>query len=224
MSKSTAPPSLPCRSNSTGESHKCDALSLKELDVIDVARLSTSSSVGGSKEQGSIPAVHGENSHTTKFTVPLEVANVEENSDVCDFSDTCVDTAESRTTGENVKSLGFEGHSKSSGKKVIGASGKGSPGKRKGVSGSSGVKANGGKIVLRNLERCSAEKKLGRDGWRGLNRRGSFPVGARVSPVLNVAVCRGPNTPKIGLFGFNTSLFSKKEKPAEAAVNWRNDS
>ena len=78
------------------------------------------------------------------------------------------------------------------------------------------------KIVLKNLERCSAEKKV---GWKQLNRRGSFPVATRVSPVLNVAIYRGGKNPaNNNPNGFFGSLFNnpKKDlKPKEGALNWR---
>lgn len=95
---------------------------------------------------------------------------------------------------------------------------RGSPGRRGGT-----IKVNTGKIVLRNLERCSAEKRLGRDEWKGLSKRNSYCAATRVSPVLNVAIYRGGNASKNGFFSFG-SLFSsrKNKKPMEsAAINWR---
>ncbi|MCO5570805.1 hypothetical protein L7F22_024533 [Adiantum nelumboides] len=85
---------------------------------------------------------------------------------------------------------------------------RGSPGRRGG---------NANKILLKNLERCSAERRLGRDGWRGLNNSSLYPtVAFRVSPVLNVGVYKN------GLFGFaHLFSFRKNKKPLEAAVNWR---
>ncbi|KAI5054896.1 hypothetical protein GOP47_0030041 [Adiantum capillus-veneris] len=86
---------------------------------------------------------------------------------------------------------------------------RGSPGRRGG--------SNANKVLLRNLERCSAERELGRDGWRGLNKRNPYSATAfRVSPVLNVGVYKN------GFFGF-TSLFTsrKNKKPLEAPINWR---
>lgn len=158
--------------------------------------------------------------------MPLNAARKEGNSNVCNSGShgatTYVDNAES-SNRDNAKCLDLPSNSKISGKKPMCMPGEGSPGKRKGISGGSASKANAGKIVLRNLERCSAGKKIGKEGSRGLSRRGSFPVGARVSPVINVALYRGPSTANIGFFGFNPLLFSKREKPAAGqAINWRN--
>lgn len=103
---------------------------------------------------------------------------------------------------------------------------RGSPGRRGVVRNGSESKGNAGKIMLRNLERCSAEAKLGvgrlRDASNATERRNSYPVAVRVTPVLNVAIYRG-KAPKPRLFSLGRLFSSKRDKPMETRVNnWRN--
>lgn len=92
---------------------------------------------------------------------------------------------------------------------------RGSPGRRGGMN----AKANTSRIVLRNLERCSADRKFSRESF-GRRTAAAYPV-LRVSPVLNVAVYRG-KMPAAGMFGLRRLFSSKKEK-ASSVSNWRVD-
>ncbi|KAH7289091.1 hypothetical protein KP509_31G057000 [Ceratopteris richardii] len=102
---------------------------------------------------------------------------------------------------------------------------RGSPGRRGGMG--SLAKVNASRIMLRNLERCSAERRLFRES--SARRAISYPVSVRVSPVLNVAVYRGGKVPSAGIFGLRGFFSSNKkqqqpqQQQQQQLNNWRSD-
>ncbi|KAH7286162.1 hypothetical protein KP509_33G060800 [Ceratopteris richardii] len=193
-SKTAVRPAVHYRSNSAGQIHSFMDSSMKKADLFDFTMSSSSTATHQFNRQE--PAIQ-----------------------ICERK---FDNGEERilakgNNGDNTR-LDLLRATNDSG---TNSSGIGSPVRREALSANCGSKAHAG-IARSNLELHSAKRRLSSSrGWRGLDRRGSFPVGTRVSPVLNVAVYGGSSLPKISIFGLNYLPLLRKVKPVVDTLGCR---
>ncbi|KAI5081035.1 hypothetical protein GOP47_0004218 [Adiantum capillus-veneris] len=231
----TALPSLPPRSNSAGD-RNTSRIVAKKSNNTRILELNRTSCISNGQAAAMVPASEDEfhisaNNYmdvnstrncidigsSSNCTEAAKKANAEED---CAASSSSQQTPTSNGRSRKGKASGSPG--RAARKRYMYTTAnflRGSPGRRGGLN--SAVKTNTSRIVLKNLERCSADRKLCREtsGRRAV----AYPVALRVSPVINVAVYRG-KVPSSGMFGLRRLFSSKKDKAKEkdAAVNnWR---
>eukprot|EP00250_Pteridium_aquilinum_P006816 c16655_g1_i1 orf=43-1749(-) len=215
-SKTTTPPrpTLPPRSNSAGESNTSRVSpACKPSNQAQILKKCNTSSTSHVQD----PMVSAREDAVNACT---DVGSLNQSTESSNQAD---DDGESI---QNAASTSQDGRKSNSGrtarKKYMYSTAnflRGSPGRRGGMN--SLVKVNASRIVLKNLERCSADRKLCRESSG--RRAVAYPVAVRVSPVLNVAVYRG-KMPSSGMFGLKSLFSSKKEKTKEKEAtinNWR---
>lgn len=228
-------PTLPPRSNSAGESNtsrvstaltKSNEAGILESDKNACISHGQDTMVSASEDASHSPNPHMDGGSSAKDCIDVGSSRqCTETLKQANGEDECApNTSQERQTSRIPRSKGKASGSpgRATRRRYMYTSAnflRGSPGRRGGMN--SLVKVNAGRIVLKNLERCSADRKLCREtsGKRAV----AYPVALRVSPVINVAVYRG-KVPSSGMFGLRSLFSSKKEKAErkDAAINnWR---